>query len=113
MPVRDMPPVLRRETIEEMARKIAERFHPERIILFGSYARGEATENSDLDLLVVTGGSGPRRDTAVPIIRALGDEWVFPVDVIVCPPEELDRFGDVIGTLAHEVLSEGVVLYER
>ena len=44
--------MLPRETIDEMARKIAERFHPERIILFGSYARGKATEESDLDLYI-------------------------------------------------------------
>jgi predicted nucleotidyltransferase len=108
-----MPPVLPRETIEEMARKIAERFHPERIILFGSYARGEATEDSDLDLYIEVLAPGPLGKRSSPIRRMLGEEYLFPFDLIVRSPEAMRERGSRFGTLEHEVSREGVVLYAR
>ena len=113
MPARDMPPVLPRETIEEMARKIAERFQPERIILFGSYARGEATENSDLDLYIELDDPGPRGAASIPIRLMLGDEYLFPFDVIVRSPDVTRERGRRFGTLENDVSREGVILYAR
>lgn len=58
-------------TIDEMVRRIVERFHPERIILFGSHARGTAGQHSDVDLLVVMQPHGSKRKRAVEIYGLL------------------------------------------
>lgn len=97
--------------IAEMATRIADEFDPERIILFGSRARGDAHPQSDVDLLVVM-PDGTVRDVAVDIGLAVGD---LPVakDIIVTTPEEIARRGDVIGTVLRPTLREGTVIYER
>ena len=105
--------MISRQTIDEMVKKIAQRFNPERIILFGSYARGEATEDSDLDLLVVSQSPGPRGRRSAPIIRLLAEEYDLPVDIIVRTPEGVSLWGDVRGSFANTALTEGVTLYEK
>ncbi len=101
-----------RERIEEMARRIVERFHPERIILFGSHARGTAGPDSDVDLLVVLRDAAPKRAKTVEIYRLLAGMGL-PKDVIVVTPEEVERYRNVTGTIIHPALREGKVLYER
>ena len=99
--------------IDEMVRRIAEQFHPERIILFGSYARGNAGPDSDVDLLVVMRGvEGRRRKTAIAIDIALKDS-LLPKDIIVVTPDEVVRHRDLVGTIIRPALREGKVLYER
>lgn len=100
------------EKIEEMIRRIAERFHPDRIILFGSYARGEAGPDSDVDLLVVMPVSGSRRRTAVEIDLMLAGSGL-PKDIIVMTPEEVARTKDIVGTIAYPAVREGKVMYDR
>ena len=102
-----------RHTIDEMARRIADGFQPEKIILFGSYARGQADENSDVDLLVVLNAPAPRGKRSAPIIRMLALEYDLPVDVIVRSPKGLDEWSNVPGSFAHGILAEGVTLYEK
>ncbi len=101
-----------REEIEEIVRRIVERFDPERIILFGSHARGTARPGSDVDLLVVKQVDGSRRQLATEIDLSL---WGLPVpaDVIVVTPEEYERDREQIGTIVHAAHAEGRVLYER
>jgi predicted nucleotidyltransferase len=95
-----------------MARRIADRFHPEKIILFGSHARGTATEDSDADLLVVMRVEGSRRKQATAIDAVLiGVD--LPADVIVVTPEEFERNRTRRGTLIEPAAKEGEVLYER
>ena len=98
--------------IEEMVRRIVERFHPDQVILFGSYARGQAGPDSDVDLLVVMPVSGSKRKTAVEIDLMLAGSGL-PKGVIVVTPEELARTKDVIGTIAYPAVREGKVMYER
>lgn len=101
------------ETIQEMATKIATQFDPEKIILFGSYARGEATENSDVDLLVLMETVAPRGQRSAPIIRMLAEAYVEPIDIVVRSAKGLERWQEVPGSFAHQVLKEGIVLYEK
>ena len=75
------------EPIRRMVKRIVRRFAPDKIILFGSYARGEAGPDSDVDLLIVMPVSGSIRQMAVEIGVALHDIRV-PKDVIVTTPEE-------------------------
>ncbi len=100
------------EYIPEMADHIVRSFHPVRIILFGSHARGDARPDSDVDLLVVLSQVDDKRKTAIEIRRALSN---FPVckDVIVTTPDEIKRRGDLIGTVLRPALKEGKIIYEQ
>ena len=95
-----------------MTEQIVRSFHPLRIVLFGSHARGDADLDSDVDLLVVLPRITDKRTVAVQIRRALSH---LPVskDIIVTTPEEIVRRGHLVGTVLHPALREGKVLYER
>ena len=86
-------------------------FQPRRVILFGSTARGEATEDSDIDLLVVEPEPANTRDRSVRIRRALGDVE-YPVDVIVMSSERFEETKNIIGGIAYPAQKYGRVLYE-
>jgi len=109
---RRQPESLARQQIQEIVRRIVARFDPEKIILFGSHARGLAGPDSDADLLVVMHVEGSRRKRATEIDLALMGVNL-PADVIVVTPEELERNRDRKGTLIQPALVEGEVLYER
>lgn len=98
--------------IDEMVTRIRERFAPEKIILFGSHARGTAGRDSDVDLLVVFRHVDDKRGRAVDIRRALSD---LPIskDIIVSTLRELADRGDLVGSVLRPALREGKVLYER
>ena len=98
--------------ITEIVRRIVELFDPLRVIVFGSFARGKAGPDSDLDLLVVMPVGGSRRKKAIEIDRALIGFGV-PIDVLVVTPAELERDADRIGSALRPALHEGRVLYER
>ena len=100
------------EKIQEMVRRIVERFHPEKIILFGSYARGTAGPDSDVDLLVVMPVSGSKRRLTIEIDIAIAGLGLSK-DVIVVTPEEVEDYRDQVGTIIYPALHEGKVLYER
>lgn len=100
------------EAIHEMVRRIVGRFHPEKIILFGSHARGTAGADSDADLLIVMQISGSKRKKSVEIDLALAGIGL-PKDVIVVTPEEVERYRNTIGAIIYPALREGRVLYER
>ena len=98
--------------IEEMVRRIVEKFHPEQIVLFGSYALGQAGPDSDVDLLVVMPVSGSKRKTAMEIDLALAGIGL-PKDIIVVTPEEVARLRDIVGTIVYPAVREGKVMYDR
>jgi len=96
--------------IDRMVKRIVKKFQPERVILFGSYARGDAGLDSDVDLLVVMRFDGAARDKELELRQALHDMLV-PVDVIVTRPEDFAWRKDVIGTIEWPAAREGKVLY--
>lgn len=98
--------------IREMVRRIVRQFQPERIILFGSHARGEAGPDSDVDLLVVMPVKVPKHRQQVQIRVALHDVGI-PKDIIVTTPEDFAWRKDVAGTIEHPAAREGKVLYVR
>ena len=100
------------ERIEEMVRRIVSQFNPDKIILFGSHARGEAGPDSDVDLLVVMPVEGSKRRKATDIDVALFGMDV-PVDLIVLRPEDLERYRHQIGSIFYPALREGKILYDR
>jgi predicted nucleotidyltransferase len=95
-----------------MVERIVQGFHPLRVVLFGSHARGTAIAESDVDLLVVLREVADKRRTTVEIRRALGD---LPVskDIIVTTPDEIVRRGELVGSVLRPALREGKVLYEQ
>jgi predicted nucleotidyltransferase len=100
------------QKINAMVRRIVERFNPLKIILFGSYARGNAGPDSDVDLLIVMPVRGSKRKKAVEIGVALHDIKVAK-DVIVVTPQEFEWRKDVIGTIEWPAVREGQVLYAK
>ena len=94
--------------LPEMTRRIADRFSPSRIILFGSQARGQARPLSDIDLLVVFNADGDRRERRVAIRMALAD-LIVDKDVLVVTEQEAasPRAGSIVAT----ALTEGVPLF--
>lgn len=98
--------------IQKMVKRIVDRFDPIQITLFGSYARGSAGPDSDVDLLIVMPVIGSKRKQTVEIYGLLAGIGL-PKDVVVVTPEEIAKYRDVAGTIVRTALREGKVLYER
>ena len=105
-------PSIPAERLQEITRRIAERFRPRRIVLFGSYARGEAGPESDLDLFVEM-ESDRRPPERAAEVAALFRLRRWPLDVVVYTPQEVEQLRGVRGTLLSIIEREGRVLYER
>jgi predicted nucleotidyltransferase len=102
----------REEIIDIMVHEIVTHFHPEQVILFGSQARGDASANSDVDLLVVMPDDTNRREMAINIMAALHN-MPLPKDILVTTPHEIATRGRLVSTVLHTALSEGTILYAR
>ncbi len=100
-----------RAQIGRMVRRIARTFRPERIILFGSQARGDAGPDSDVDLLVVMPTNGRRWEIADAMHLAL-DDITVPKDIIVTSPEDFAWRKEIVGTVEWPAAHEGKLLYE-
>ena len=101
-----------RKAIGTMVARIIEQFDPERIILFGSHARGDAGPDSDVDLLVVMAVEGSRREKAIEIGVAL-DDILVPKDIVVVTPESFERRKNIVGTIEWPAAHEGELLHVR
>lgn len=96
--------------IQQIVQQIVDRFHPRKVILFGSYARGTPTADSDVDLLVVMETDENPLHTAARISASI--DHPFPLDILVFRPSELQASFERQGVFATEVMANGVVLYE-
>jgi predicted nucleotidyltransferase len=101
---------LTKEQTSNLVSRIVGVAHPEKIILFGSTARGEAGRNSDIDVAVVVPDGTHRRMTERSIYRAMLG-FGLPVDVVVVTDSDLRKYADSPGLVYREVLREGVLLY--
>ena len=105
-----------RHVDEQLLRDIVQRIlgvtQPDKIILFGSYARGDADEESDIDILIIQPSDLPRYKRSTPIRLAL--RGLFPSkDIVVYTPEEIEKWKSASTSFIASVLQEGRVLYER
>lgn len=101
-----------RKEIQKMVDRIVAQFQPERIILFGSQARGEGGPDSDVDLLVVMPIEGSKREKAVEIRVALHDIRISK-DIVVTTPDAFAWRKEIIGTIERPADREGEVLYVK
>jgi predicted nucleotidyltransferase len=98
--------------IRAVAKQIAERFEPEKIILFGSYAYGNPKPESDVDLLVVMKTRLRERQQRLEISRALSPR-PFPMDVVVRTPKQLKERIAMGDMFLREITTQGRVIYEQ
>ncbi len=97
--------------IGEIAQKIVDQFHPDKIILFGSYAWGTPGPNSDVDLLVISETQDTRQ-----LARAIDGSLFprpFPIDLMVFRPEQVEQRRQKGDFFVGEILTRGKILYAR
>jgi predicted nucleotidyltransferase len=98
--------------IKTLVERIVDFTHPERVIVFGSYAKGTATINSDLDILVVKNTNLPmskRLDDLVPLLA----NSLVPIDVHVYTPEEIEAYGAEQFSFINTVLKHGRTIFAK
>ena len=95
-----------------MVAQLADEFSPERIVLFGSRARGDEREDSDVDLLVIMPEIADRHALTVAMLVALSDA-PLPNDVLVTTPEQFAKRGRIPGNALYHAQREGIVVYDR
>ncbi len=98
------------EAISQFARQIAEKFNPYKIILFGSYAYGTPTLDSDVDILVIMPFKGRNPEKATEIWMATRPK--FPTDIMVRKPSEIKKRLQMGDFFLREITERGKVLYE-
>ncbi len=110
VPTIDIRERIQEDVIHLLARRIVDRFHPLKIILFGSYAYGQPGPESDIDLLVIMETDLREPQQALEIRQYLNP--LFGMDIIVYPPSKIQQrlaWGDYF---LKEIVQRGIVLYE-
>ena len=102
--------MISRDEIQSFVDQVVRHFRPTRVILFGSYAYGQPTEDSDVDLMVIMPHRGPGPKVATRIRLACPRS--FPMDLIVRRPAEVRRRLRMGDQFLREVTSKGIVLHE-
>lgn len=101
------------DQIDAVANVLVERFDPQKIILFGSYANGTATDQSDIDLLMIRDTELPRHRRLVGLGKRLAEMLVHPIDILVYTPQETEEQSDFDLAFATKIIKEGKVLYRQ
>ena len=102
--------MLDQQTLDDIIRRIVEVAQPEKIILFGSAARGDMTRHSDVDLLIIKEGADA--------LELMGDIYMnldgvgAAVDAVVVTPDDVERYKDSHAVIVKPALQEGRVVYE-
>ena len=104
--------VITQAQIKEVTKRIVENYKPEKVILFGSYAKGNPAVDSDLDVLVIKNSHLPRYKRGSEIRKHLRGMKI-PIDLVVYTNEEIARWQDVKMAFITTAIETGVVLYEE
>jgi len=99
------------EEIKTQVQRIVDKFNPEKIILFGSYARGNPSPESDVDLCIIVDSERPAREIAAEISLLL--DHAFPFDIIVKTRQEIEKRLSMGDYFIEDIINKGKVLYER
>jgi len=97
------------QEITQFASHVVREYHPQRIILFGSYANGTPTPDSDVDLLIVMPFTGKPVLKSVEILNMLNPS--FPIDLLIRTPDDLNRRLALNDFFLQEIIREGKILY--
>ena len=98
--------------LNDIVNQILKVTQPEKIVLFGSYARNEAIAVSDIDILIIQSSDLPRYKRSIPVRLAL--RGLFPSkDIVIYTPEEVKEWESASTSFIASALREGRVLYER
>ena len=100
------------ETIKETIERLVKTAKPQKIYLFGSYARGDARNQSDLDFLVIEHTIRSRRKEMVRLHDAIRSMRI-PVDILVASEAKFNEWADVPGTIMYKAKTEGRLCYEE
>jgi predicted nucleotidyltransferase len=100
------------EVLAEIVHRIVTALHPEKIVLFGSYAYGRPSENSDVDLLVILKTHARPIDRYLAVSRLLRPR-PCPLDILVKTPDEIRQGVEQGSAFIREIITQGRVLYER
>lgn len=97
------------ERLQEIVQRIVRVAHPEKIILFGSHAKGNPNPDSDVDLLVIAANAdrGALTEDIYESLIGVG----MPVDVLVARPEDLEQYGSCPATVFYPALRDGYSIY--
>lgn len=98
--------------IENVIKTIAEGYSPDKIILFGSYARGEANDDSDLDLLIIKATDESKYKRSVRV-RKLFNPQPCAMDILIYTPDEYESLMKFKSLIPYIATKEGKVVYER
>lgn len=104
--------MVNQDKIKNVARSLALAANAERVILFGSYARGDATEQSDVDLMIVAKSDLPRFKRSRELYKLLRPH-PFAMDIVVYTPREIEKGKKTNVSFVSTVLKEGKELYVR
>jgi predicted nucleotidyltransferase len=100
------------QTLPEAVQRIVQRLRPEKIILFGSYAYGAPTPDSDVDLLIIADLTGSAKERYLTVSDLLYPR-PFPVDILVKTPQEVEQALQAGDFFVREIVTKGRVVYER
>lgn len=100
------------KVIDEVVKRIASRFNPDKIILFGSYANGTQNDDSDLDLLIVQDSDLPMQKRGLDIRMSLLGTMI-PMDILIYTKSEFDQEKNSSLSFLNSAIKNSKILYER
>jgi len=101
------------ELLESIVKRIVDGYHPDKIILFGSYAYGTPTEESDIDLFIVKDDNRKSVDRFCEVMRILMDVKGIPIEPLIFTRTELSNRMNLKDDFIMEIMDKGRVMYER
>lgn len=106
--------MIKKNIIEDIKEKIIKSYSPDEIILFGSYAYGMPSEDSDLDLLIISDKEKelPRRKRGLKLLSEL-KKYHFSKDILIYTSDEIEEWKNVKQAFITEVLDKGIKIYEK
>lgn len=100
------------EKIQKITTKIAETYQPEKVFLFGSYAWGKPTKDSDIDLFVVKDTKESKRERQIKLRRLFLD-FDMPADILVYTPKEVEKRIMMGDFFVKNIITKGKILYAK